>query len=217
MKLFKDEWQENVKILEESDGLGGKQLFIEGIFLQTNRKNGNSRIYSKEIVSQAVNLYEEKYISKSRAVGELGHPSTPSINLDRISHVIVSLNENGDDYIGKAKVLDTPMGRIAKSLINEGIQLAVSSRGTGSTTKRGATYYVNNDYRISTAADIVFDPSAPDAFVNGIMENQEWIYDASTDSWLLAEELKNKYKKLSASQVSSVAARDFYNFLKNVR
>lgn len=156
----------------------GKELFIEGVFLQSNIKNRNGREYPAEIMDKEVERYNEKYVQKNRAFGELGHPEGPSINLERVSHMIKSLKKEGNNYVGKAKIMtETPYGKIVKNLIQEGASLGVSSRGMGSVKERGGKNIVQDDLYLATAADIVADPSAPDAFVNGIMEGKEWVWD----------------------------------------
>mgnify|MGYP001401878416 FL=1 len=156
----------------------GKDLFIEGVFLQSNIKNRNGREYPEEIMDKEVKRYDEKYVQKNRAFGELGHPEGPSINLERVSHMIKSLKKDGNNYVGKAKIMtETPYGKIVKNLIQEGASLGVSSRGMGSVKQLGGKNIVQNDFYLATAADIVADPSAPDAFVNGIMEGKEWVWD----------------------------------------
>ena len=177
MKLITEEIESAKVLVEEKDGK--KSMFIEGIFLQGNLKNRNGRFYPVETLQKEVNRYTESFISKGRALGELGHPDGPTVNLDRVSHKIVDLHKEGTNFIGKAKLLDTPMGKIAQSLIDEGVQLGVSSRGMGSLRDTNEGYkVVGEDFMLATAADIVADPSAPDAFVNGIMEGVEWIWDA---------------------------------------
>ena len=177
MKLITEEIESAKVLVEEKDGK--KSMFIEGIFLQGNLKNRNGRFYPVETLQKEVNRYTESFISKGRALGELGHPDGPTVNLDRVSHKIVDLHKEGTNFIGKAKLLDTPMGKIAQSLIDEGVQLGVSSRGMGSLRDTNEGYkVVGEDFMLATAADIVADPSAPDAFVNGIMEGFEWIWDA---------------------------------------
>ncbi len=177
MKLITEEIESAKVLVEEKDGK--KSMFIEGIFLQGNLKNRNGRFYPVETLEKEVNRYTESFISKGRALGELGHPDGPTVNLDRVSHKIVDLHKEGTNFIGKAKLLDTPMGKIAQSLIDEGVQLGVSSRGMGSLRDTNEGYkVVGEDFMLATAADIVADPSAPDAFVNGIMEGVEWIWDA---------------------------------------
>ena len=189
MKLI-TETIENVKILtEERDGK--KLLYIEGVFLQSELKNRNGRMYPFDVLNNEVERYNEEYVKSKRALGELGHPDGPTINLDRVSHRITSLRAEGNNFIGKAQILDTPMGQIAKSLLGEGVQLGVSSRGMGSIEKREDTSVVRDDFMLTTAADIVADPSAPDAFVNGIMEGKEWVWD----NGILKESKVDKYQR----------------------
>ena len=189
MKLI-TETIENVKILtEEKDGK--KLLYIEGVFLQSELKNRNGRMYPFEVLNREVERYNEEYVKSKRALGELGHPDGPTINLDRVSHRITNLRAEGNNFIGKAQILDTPMGQIAKSLLGEGVQLGVSSRGMGSIEKREDTSVVRDDFMLTTAADIVADPSAPDAFVNGIMEGKEWVWD----NGILKESKVDKYQR----------------------
>ena len=175
MKLITEEINKVEFIVEENNGK--KSLFIEGNFLQGNIKNRNGRVYRTETLAREVGRYNEQYVQKGRALGELGHPDGPTVNLDRVSHKIVSLRQEGNNFIGKAKLLDTPMGNIAKNLIDEGVILGVSSRGVGSISQTKQGYkLVGEDFMLATAADIVADPSAPDAFVQGIMEGKEWVY-----------------------------------------
>ena len=189
MKLITEQI-EDVKILtEEKDGK--KLLYIEGVFLQSELKNRNGRMYPFDVLSREVERYTEEYVKPKRALGELGHPDGPTINLDRVSHRIVSLHAEGHNFIGKAQILDTPMGNIAKSLLGEGVQLGVSSRGMGSIDKREDISVVRDDFFLTTAADIVADPSAPDAFVNGIMEGKEWVWD----NGILKEAKVDKYRR----------------------
>jgi hypothetical protein len=176
MKLIREEIEQVEFIVEEKNGK--KSLFIEGVFLQGNIKNRNGRMYPMETLRREVSRYNENHVAQGRALGELGHPDGPTVNLDRVSHKIVSLRESGSNFIGKAKILSTPMGKIAESLISEGVKLGVSSRGIGSLrmTREGINV-VGEDFMLATAADIVADPSAPDAFVSGIMEGKEWVWD----------------------------------------
>jgi len=176
MKLIREEIESVNFIVEETNGK--KNLYIEGVFLQGNIKNRNGRMYPMETLRREVARYSEGYVNAGRALGELGHPDGPTVNLDRVSHKIVSLKESGSNFIGKAKILSTPMGKIASSLIGEGVKLGVSSRGIGSLkmTREGINI-VGDDFMLATAADIVADPSAPDAFVEGIMEGKEWVWD----------------------------------------
>jgi len=176
MKLIREEI-ENVEVIVESRN-GKKSLYIEGVFLQGDIKNRNGRMYPMETLRREVGRYSESYINSGRALGELGHPDGPTVNLDRVSHKIVSLKENGSNFIGKAKILSTPMGKIAESLLSEGVKLGVSSRGIGSLTQnREGVNIVSDDFMLATVADIVADPSAPDAFVEGIMEGKEWVWE----------------------------------------
>ena len=175
MKLITEQI-EYVKVITEGKG-DDKKLYIEGVFLQAELKNRNGRIYPFKVLETEVNRYNEEYVKTNRALGELGHPDGPTVNLDRVSHRITSLSAEGSNFIGKAQILDTPMGKIAKSLLGEGVQLGVSSRGMGSIDKKEDASYVMDDFMLATAADIVADPSAPDAFVNGIMEGREWVWN----------------------------------------
>ena len=176
MKLIREEIEQVEVIVEERNGK--KNMFIEGIFLQGDLKNRNGRMYPMETLRREVQRYSENHIHAGRALGELGHPDGPTVNLDRVSHKIVSLKESGNNFIGKAKILSTPMGKIAESLISEGVKLGVSSRGIGSLKQtREGVNVVGDDFMLSTAADIVSDPSAPDAFVEGIMEGKDWVWD----------------------------------------
>ena len=196
MKLIREEIETVEFVTEEKNGK--KSLYIEGVFLQGNIKNRNGRMYPMETLAKEVNRYNESNVVTGRALGELGHPDGPTVNLDRVSHKIVSLKESGSNFIGKAKILDTPMGQIAKSLIGEGVKLGVSSRGIGSLkpTKEGFNV-VGDDFMLATAADIVADPSAPDAFVEGIMEGKEWVWEGTTLRERLAERTKTKIERLA--------------------
>jgi len=193
MKLIREEIEQVEFIVENKNGK--KSLFIEGVFLQGNIKNRNGRMYPMETLRREVARYNENHVLQGRALGELGHPDGPTVNLDRVSHKIVSLRESGSNFIGKAKILSTPMGKIAESLISEGVKLGVSSRGIGSLrmTREGINV-VGEDFMLATAADIVADPSAPDAFVEGIMEGREWVFDGG----ILREKLVEKtYKRIN--------------------
>ena len=176
MKLITEGNFENVQVLEE-EANGKKHLYIEGVFLQAEIKNRNGRVYPFGVLEREVGRYNEQYIGAGRALGELGHPDGPTVNLDRVSHKIVSLKAEGSNFRGKAQILTTPMGDIAKNLLENGVKLGVSSRGMGSIEERNGSNYVRDDFMLATAADIVADPSAPDAFVNGIMEGKEWIWE----------------------------------------
>ena len=192
MKLIKEITESVNYLVEEKDGK--KTLFIEGPFLVTERKNRNGRLYTEGTMRKEVGRYTEEYINKNRAFGELGHPDTPSINLDRVSHIITGLRQEGNVWIGKAKILETPMGNIARQIIEGGGQLGVSSRGLGSLKLENGINVVQDDFHLATAADIVADPSAPDAFVQGIMEGKEWIWDGGI---LREKNAENTYKKIN--------------------
>ena len=214
MKLITENIEEVNVLVEESNGK--KNLYIEGIFLQSEMKNRNGRIYPFDVLDREVRKYTEQYVNTGRALGELGHPDGPSINLDRVSHKIVELRSEGANFYGKARILDTPMGKIAKSLLDEGVKLGVSSRGMGSLEERNGVKYVRDDFMLATAADIVADPSAPDAFVQGIMEGKEWVWD----NGILKEYRVSEYKKyISESTRRNLEERKlkaFQNFLSNL-
>ena len=216
MKLIREEIETVDFIVEERNGK--KSLYIEGVFLQGNIKNRNGRMYPMETLRREVSRYNENHVVSGRALGELGHPEGPTVNLDRVSHKIVSLKENGSNFIGKAKILNTPMGKIASSLIEEGVKLGVSSRGVGSLqqTKEGFAV-VGEDFMLATAADIVADPSAPDAFVEGIMEGKEWVWDGG----ILREKFAHKtYKQINTlvdqKKLDEQKLNLFSDFLSNL-
>jgi hypothetical protein len=216
MKLIREEI-ESVKILTEERN-GKKSLYIEGVFLQGNIKNRNGRMYPMETLRREVGRYNESNVVTGRALGELGHPDGPTVNLDRVSHKIVSLKESGSNFIGKAKILNTPMGKIASSLLDEGVKLGVSSRGIGSLkpTKEGFNV-VGDDFMLATAADIVADPSAPDAFVEGIMEGKEWVWEGSILRERRVEQLKNTVESLAVQrQLEEHKLNLFNDFLNNL-
>lgn len=190
MKLIREEIESVEFIVENKDGK--KSLYIEGVFLQGDIKNRNGRMYPMETLRREVSRYNENHVQAGRALGELGHPDGPTVNLDRVSHKIVSLKESGSNFIGKAKILSTPMGKIAQSLIGEGVKLGVSSRGIGSLINKEGVNVVGDDFMLATAADIVADPSAPDAFVEGIMEGKEWIWDGGILREKYAERVQRK-------------------------
>lgn len=197
---------EDVKYLTEAKEDGTKNVYIEGIFMQGNTKNQNGRIYSTEILAKEVNRYIKERVESGRGYGELGHPSGPSINLERVSHMIKELRQDGDNFIGKAKLMDTPYGNIAKNLIAEGAKLGVSSRGMGSMKKnRDGVMEVQSDFTLATPADIVADPSAPDAFVQGVMEGVEWIWD---NGILVQRHLEGVKEEVDASVRSRVLTLD---------
>jgi hypothetical protein len=214
MKLITETIHE-IKILKEGTN-GKKGYFIEGIFLQGDIKNRNGRMYPISILEKEVARYTKDYVTQNRAFGELGHPENPTVNLERVSHMIKSLNKDGTNYIGKAKIMDTPYGKIVKNLIDEGARLGVSSRGLGTLSEKNGIQVVNDDYKLSTAADIVADPSAPDAFVRGIMEGKEWILE----NGMIKEKQIEEYKKLilsaSARKLAEVQLNAFQDFLRNL-
>ena len=189
MKLI-TETIENVEVITEGKG-ADKKLYIEGVFLQSEIKNRNGRMYPFSVLEKEVNRYNEEYVKTSRALGELGHPDGPTVNLDRVSHRITSLTAEGTNFIGRAQIMNTPMGNIARALLEDGVKLGVSSRGMGSIDKREDCGVVMDDFMLATAADIVADPSAPDAFVNGIMEGKEWAWD----NGILKETQVAKYQR----------------------
>ena len=216
MKLIREEIEKVEVITEEKNGK--KLLYIQGPFLQTEQKNRNGRVYRRNVMEREVKRYSDEHISKGRALGELGHPDGPTINLDRVSHKIVSLEQRGNDFIGKAQILSTPMGKIAESLLKEGVCLGVSSRGIGSLrpTKEGYQE-VGEDFMLATAADIVADPSAPDAFVQGIMEGKEWVWEGGILREKFAEQTKRRINTLvDQRQLEEHKLNLFNDFLANL-
>ena len=217
MKLIREVY-DTVSLVTEGSLGKGKNYFIEGVFLQSELQNRNGRMYPEKIMDKEVQRYCEEYIDKNRAYGELGHPDSPSINLDRVSHMIVSLRKEGTNYIGKAKILDTPMGKIAKGLLDGGANLGVSSRALGSLkTNNEGVQIVQDDFMLSTAADIVADPSAPDAFVRGIMEGHEWVFVDGKYVQKNIEEVKSVIKKTSSAGLNETKLRAFQHFLGKIR
>lgn len=213
MKLITELNEEVELVTEETNGK--KNYYIEGIFLQTEMVNRNGRRYSRNIMEKEVARYNREIIEKNRAFGELGHPSGPSINLDRVSHIITELRQDGNNFIGKARITDTPMGHIARGIMESGGQLGVSSRAMGSLKEENGVMVVQSDLRISTAADIVADPSAPDAFVHGIMEGVEWIFDPIKESWIQqkAEDIVKEIHSMSKSQLEEKKLSLFEDYL----
>ena len=214
MKLISEEILNVDFLTEEKEGK--KRHFIEGIFLQAELKNRNGRMYPVKTLAREVAKYDESYIQKGRALGELGHPDGPSINLDRVSHRIVSLNQEGNNFMGKAQILDTPMGNIAKSLLDEGVKLGVSSRGMGSLVKKEGCNVVADDFMLATAADIVADPSAPDAFVDGIMEGKEWVWDNGILKEQQISEIKNEIEKAPKKDREQTLVKAFEDFMSKL-
>jgi hypothetical protein len=216
MKLIRENIEE-VKFLTEASENGKKNLYITGPFLVYDKPNKNNRMYTKDILSNEVKRYNEEYVKTNRALGELGHPDTPSINLERVSHKIVELTDNGEAFIGKALILDTPYGQIVKNFMDSGVNLGVSSRGMGSLqpTKEGYNI-VQDDFRLATAADIVADPSAPGAFVNGIMENKEWLFVEGRFVEVDIDNAKRQIKQASRKNIEQVALNLFENYLRKL-
>jgi len=216
MKLIREEI-ESVKFITEKLKSGKQNLYIEGIFLQGNITNRNGRMYPIETLRKEVGRYNESNVQSGRALGELGHPDSPTVNLDRVSHKIVSLKEHGSNFIGRAKILDTPMGSIASSLIKEGVKLGVSSRGIGSLkpTKEGFNV-VGDDFMLATAADIVADPSAPDAFVDGIMEGKEWVWDNGLLKESAVAQIKQEIDEATLINLQERKVSAFSKFLKSL-
>ena len=214
MKLISEEITSAEMLVEETNGK--KDYKIKGVFLQSNIKNRNGRIYPKEILAKEVTRYNKEFINKKRAFGELGHPDGPTVNLERVSHMITKLYPDGDNFIGEAKVMNTPYGKIVKGLIDEGAQLGVSSRGMGSLINRGGKNYVKDDFYLATAADIVADPSAPDAFVEGIMEGKEWVWDNGVLKSMEVEQYKEEIEKTKRAELAEKKADIFKDFLSKI-
>jgi len=213
MKLISEE-ATNVEFLTEAKKDGGKNYFIEGIFMQANKKNRNGRIYPTEILQKEAKRYTTEFIAKKRAFGELGHPDGPTVNLERVSHMITELVEVDMNFMGRAKIMDTPYGKIVKNLIDEGAQLGVSSRGMGSLKSgKDGISEVQGDFYLATAADIVADPSAPDAFVAGIMEGKEWVWDNGLLKETQIQKYKDKIEKSSRKDRENVLVEAFKDFI----
>ncbi len=204
----------NYELLEEENK--PKQYFIEGIFMQSERKNKNGRIYPLDVLEKEVNRYVREYVEPKRAFGELGHPDGPTVNLDRASHMIHSLQKEGKNFIGRAKILNTPNGKIVKNLIDEGAKLGVSSRGMGTLKPESKAQIVQSDFYLATAADIVADPSAPNAFVEGIMEGREWIWDGGLLREQDVERARNNIRSAASKELEEVKLTEFKNLLSNL-
>ncbi|NBV27415.1 primosomal protein [bacterium] len=215
MKLI-TEVTEQVNIINEATESGKKEFFIEGPFLQAEKKNRNGRIYPLPVMEREVNRYVTEYVDKNRAYGELGHPSGPTLNLERVSHMTKSLRKEGSDYIGRAKIMDTPYGNIVKNLMSEGATLGVSSRGMGSLKEKNGVMEVQDDFYLATAADIVADPSAPDAFVRGIMEGKEWVWDNGVIKEIDVDTYKKTIQKTPAKNLEQVQMRVFEDFISKL-
>jgi len=215
MKLITEGNFEDVQVLEEESN-GKKNLYIEGVFLQGDIKNRNGRIYPFGVLEREVGRYNEQYTSAGRALGELGHPDGPTVNLDRVSHKIVSLKAEGSNFIGKAQILTTPMGDIARNLLENGVKLGVSSRGMGSIEEKNGANYVRDDFMLATAADIVSDPSAPDAFVNGIMEGKEWVWENGIIKEVNIAKYHRYISESTRKNIEERSLKAFNHFLQNL-
>ena len=214
MKLITESIEEIQLLIEESEGK--KNYFIEGIFLQGDLTNRNGRNYPVNILDREVTKYNENFVGTGRALGELGHPDGPTINLYRVSHKILSLKREGNNFICKAKLLETPMGKIAKSLLDDGVKLGVSSRGLGSMTEKEGVNYVGEDFMLATAADIVADPSAPDAFVSGIMEGREWVWESGLLKEIELNRIKQSINEATQFNLQERKVKSFAAFLRSL-
>ena len=215
MKLI-SESLENVKFLKEEDDNGKKNYKIKGVFMQGGIKNRNGRVYPVEVLQKEIQRYNEKFVDENRAYGELGHPEGPTVNLDRVSHMVTSLKQDGKDFIGEAKIMDTPMGKIVKNIMDEGGKLGVSSRGMGSLEQKNGANYVKPDFMLAAAADIVADPSAPNAFVQGIMEGKEWIWDTGLLKEVELQEIVNDIETGVRKKIPGIQSLAFVKFLKKL-
>ena len=211
MKLI-CEVNEDLKLITEANERGGRSYFIEGVFMQAEQKNRNGRVYPKKIMAREVDRYVKENVNQNRAYGELGHPSGPTINLERVSHMIKEIREDGNNYIGRAKIMDTPYGNIVKNLMEEGARLGVSTRGMGSLKERNGFMEVQDDFHLATAGDIVADPSAPDAFVHGIMEGKEWVWD---NGILKEVEIANYRKRINEASKSRRTEAEVVEVFRN--
>ena len=216
MKLICEVNESNIEYITEAKENGGKDYKIKGVFMQGEIKNRNGRVYPMQVLDEQVEKYKDNYIEKNRAYGELGHPSGPTINLERVSHMITDLYKDGNNYIGEAKIMDTPYGKIVKNLMDEGASLGVSSRGMGSLKQNGNSQVVQKDYHLATAADIVADPSAPDVFVEGIMEGKEWIWDNGVLREAQINEYKEEIEKYSKTNMEKAKLKVFSDFLSKL-
>jgi|TARA_B100001094_G_C17943529_1_gene676845 hypothetical protein len=216
MKLI-SEFNETISpIITESKENGKKDYFIEGIFMQSDIKNRNGRVYPKEVMQKEVDRYVKEFVEKDRAFGELGHPEGPTINLDKVSHLIQSLTLEGKNYVGKAKILSTPNGQIVKNLIDDGAKLGVSSRGLGSLEQKGNAQYVKDDFQLATAGDIVADPSAPEAFVEGIMEGVEWVYQNGILTAMQVEDMQKTLKTAKLNKLEETKLNLWKRFVESL-
>ena len=216
MKLICEVNEQDVQYITEANENGQKDYKIKGVFMQGEIKNRNGRVYPMQVLDEQVKKYNENYVKQNRAYGELGHPSGPTINLERVSHMITDLSKEGNNYIGEAKIMDTPYGKIVKNLMDEGAKLGVSSRGMGSLKQNGDSQVVQKDYHLATAADIVADPSAPDAFVEGIMEGKEWVWDNGVLREAQVNEYKEEINKTSKADLEGAKLKIFTDFLSKL-
>tara|TARA_Y100000590_G_C15542056_1_gene947377 strand:- start:151 stop:804 length:654 start_codon:yes stop_codon:yes gene_type:complete len=217
MKLISEYQDYSVSpVIVEANEKGGKDYFIEGIFMQSEIKNRNGRIYPKEVIQKEVKRYNKEFIKEDRAFGELGHPEGPTINLDKVSHMITKLEEDGNNYVGRAKILSTPNGQIVKNLIDDGAKLGVSSRGLGSLESKGNAQYVKDDFQLATAADIVADPSAPEAFVEGIMEGVDWIYENGILKARDLEGMRDELRLAKLNELQETKLKLWKRFVENL-
>jgi len=216
MKLIREQVQDIQYLTEEKNGQ--KHRYITGVFMQAERQNRNGRVYPYSVLNREVQRYNNEYVQKNRAFGELGHPDTPSINLDRVSHMITSLKPDGNNFIGKARIVDTPMGKTVAGLLDAGANLGVSTRGVGSLKPHNGYQLVQDDFKLATAADVVADPSAPDAFVQGIMENYDWWLDSATGVWQknYIDKTRKELKSFSTKQIEERALTILENYIKGI-
>ena len=216
MKLISEHFSDEVEYITEQSDDGKKNYKLKGVFLQAEIKNRNGRVYPFEVLEKEVDRYNKEFIDENRAYGELGHPEGPTVNLDKVSHMVTSLKPDGKNFIGEAKVMSTPMGSIVKNIMDDGGKLAVSSRGMGSLTKKNGANYVNDDFYLATAADIVADPSAPNAFVDGIMEGKEWIWNNGLLQEQEVAEMREEIERQVRSRTANYQALAFAKFLKKL-
>ena len=216
MKLISENFSDEVEYITEEREDGKKNYKLKGIFLQSEIKNRNGRVYPMEVLEKEVKRYNEEFIKENRAYGELGHPDGPTVNLDKVSHMVTSLEADGKNFIGEAKVMSTPMGKIVQNIMDDGGKLAVSSRGMGSLVKKNGANYVNDDFYLATAADIVADPSAPNAFVEGIMEGKEWVWNNGMLQEQEVARIKDEMEQNIRSRKANYQALAFAKFLKNL-
>jgi len=216
MKLISEHFSDDVEYITEQSDDGKKNYKLKGVFLQAEIKNRNGRVYPFEVLEKEVDRYNKEFINENRAYGELGHPEGPTVNLDKVSHMVTSLKPDGKNFVGEAKVMSTPMGGIVKNIMDDGGKLAVSSRGMGSLTKKNGANYVNDDFYLATAADIVADPSAPNAFVDGIMEGKEWVWTNGLLQEQEVAEMKEEIERQVRSRTANYQALAFAKFLKKL-